>query len=402
MVINDILDYSKIESGKMDLEQRPFRLDDMVESAIKLVEGQAKNKNLDLSVHFTEGTPHEVVGDTIRLRQILINLLNNAVKFTSQGSVHISISACRLAGHRCEFLFSVRDTGVGIPRDKIDRLFQSFSQADASTTRRFGGTGLGLVISLRLAELMGGTLGVESEEGQGSTFHLRVCLGLADEKNAKPKTGAPLSESAGRHVLILDDNPVNRRILVEQVRAWGLVALEAETPDAALARAQQEPTPDVILTDMEMPDADGIAFGQALKASPRGANIPLVLLSSSDVSLTTEAVIRAERETGRLFAARLTKPAAASELYDALASILFSTPGREAPGDVPDTQDDTFFSELRVLVAEDNPVNRKVVGLMLRRIGCRFSFAENGEQAVATALREPFDVVPFLHLALSR
>jgi CheY-like chemotaxis protein/HPt (histidine-containing phosphotransfer) domain-containing protein len=383
-VINDILDFSKIEAGRLDLDNAPFDLRDCVESALELVAAGALRKGLDLAYDLDRDAPGALVGDVTRLRQILINLLNNAVKFTERGEVVVTVSAERLdTGDRHRVQFAVRDTGIGIPEDRMDRLFESFSQLDPSTTRRYGGTGLGLVISKRLAGLMGGTMWVESRAGIGSTFHFTI------EAEAAPATVRAFeregpSQLAGRRVLIVDDNATNRHLLVKQTEAWGMLAVEAEAPDQALEWIRRGDPLDVAILDMQMPDMDGLTLAAEIRRHRDAHALPLVMLTSLGLSEKTSAE----------FAAYLTKPIKPSQLHDALMAVFGGTLELGgAPGAV--ATDDRLADRLplRILVVEDNAVNQQLVLLMLQKVGYRADVAANGVEALEALERQPYDAV---------
>ncbi|HET9480811.1 MAG TPA: ATP-binding protein, partial [Candidatus Polarisedimenticolia bacterium] len=266
-IIDDILDFSKIESGRIDLEQAPFGLLVCVEESAQLVAPKAQEKRLELTCLVEDSVPGALIGDAARVRQILVNLLSNAVKFTPAGEVDVTVSATPLGDQRHEIHFAVRDTGIGIAADRFDRLFQSFSQVDASTTRRYGGTGLGLAISKRLVELMGGRIWAESDVGKGSTFHFTIVAEAAPLLADTPSPG-PVSVLAGKRVLIVDDNRTNRRILQLQVEKWGLWVRETESPVQALEWIRQGDPYDLALVDYQMPGMDGISLAKAIRRLP--------------------------------------------------------------------------------------------------------------------------------------
>jgi CheY-like chemotaxis protein len=266
-IINDILDLSKIEAGKLDLERRPFVLRDSVEAALDLVAASAAAKGLDLASLLDPKAPVALVGDATRLGQVLVNLLTNAVKFTDEGEVVLSVESERVAAgdgsgaETYELHFAVRDTGIGVPKERIDRLFQSFSQVDASTTRRYGGTGLGLAISKRLSEMMGGTMWVESEAGKGSIFHFTVKA----EAAASPElVDAPWEhvQLAGKRLLVVDDNATNREVVRRQASSWGMVPRDTGSPTEALEWIRRGDPFDAAILDMQMPDMDGLALAR--------------------------------------------------------------------------------------------------------------------------------------------
>jgi PAS domain S-box-containing protein len=390
-VIDDILDFSKIEAGRLDLERRPFDLRSCVESALDLVAASASGKDLELAYLFDQGLPSAVMGDATRLRQILINLLNNAIKFTHTGEVVLSVDGKALesgeeeVGRWHRLHFAVRDSGIGIPKDRQSRLFASFSQVDASTTRRYGGTGLGLAISKRLCELMGGTIWVESQVGKGSTFHFTIQAEQAPGLAPADRQGPP-PQLHGRRVLIVDDNATNRRILVRQAESWGMVARDTASPAQALEWIRRGDPFDLAILDMQMPEMDGVGLAEEIGRHRDARALPLLLLTS----LGSREGVRGGVE----FAASLTKPIKPSQLYDTLMNVLGATPAhvqaasREGPVErlaerVP----------LRILVAEDNVVNQQLALLVLQKLGYRAEVTANGLEALQALEREPYDVV---------
>ncbi len=395
-IINDILDFSKIEADKLELERQPFDLRACVESSLDLLATGAAEKGLDLAYLIDPETPEAIVGDVTRLRQILVNLLSNAVKFTERGEVVLSVSNERVASRAPDpaagthvLHFAVRDTGIGIPPDRIDRLFQSFSQVDASTTRRYGGTGLGLAISRRLSEMMGGAMWVESSPGQGSTFHFTVRA-----KAAPAPARAYLDEIQpalqGKRVLIVDDNATNRRILTRQVELWHMHPLGTASPAEALAWLRQGDPFDIAILDMQMPDMDGLTLAREIRKLPvPRSKLPLVMLTSLGRNEVKDDVA--------LFAAFLTKPIKPSSLFDALVSIFTGEPTRVLPREAK--QQPRFDADmgrhwpLRILLAEDNATNQKLALRLLSRMGYQADVAANGLEVLTTLRRQPYDVV---------
>ncbi|RME88865.1 MAG: PAS domain S-box protein [Anaerolineae bacterium] len=384
-IINDILDFSKIEAGKMVLEKQPFYLTHCVETALDLLAGKAAEKGLDLAYLIQEGTPNRLIGDVTRLRQILVNLLSNAVKFTEQGEVVVSVSSRRIKDNLHELHFAVSDTGIGIPKERMDRLFKAFSQVDSSTTRKYGGTGLGLSISKRLAELMGGTMWAESEgPGKGSTFHFTI------RAEATPATTRfyPMEaqpELSGRRVLIVDDNKTNRTILARQTEKWGMVPQVAKSGEEALRILKEKTDLDLAILDMQMPGMDGLTLAREIQNLPRGKRLPLVMLTSLG---------RRTEDESDLFAAFLTKPIKPSQLYDTLIDIFAHRPRR-----VRERKDSEFDREmgkrhpLRILLAEDNVVNQKVALALLQRLGYRADVVANGLEVLDALQRQVYDVI---------
>ncbi len=383
-LINDILDFSKIESGRMDTENEPFSIRECVESTLDLLAPRAAQKGLDLLYDISDGVPREIRGDITRVRQILVNLTGNALKFTEHGEVEVSVKPGVPDGGLPELIFAVRDTGIGIPPESQGRLFTSFTQVDASTTRKFGGTGLGLAISKRLAEIMGGRMWVESEAGKGSTFCFTVRAEWLAKGSSAPFAAVSRPQLRGKRLLVVDDNQTNRRILSALAEKWGMDATLVESGPLALARVQAGDHFDLGILDMQMPDMDGVMLAYALR---KLADIPLILLSSIGRNVSAEAP--------GLFAARLTKPAKPSQLFDAIARVFGSVqPDAPAAESLPPaTNDPAKIRPERILLAEDNPVNQKVALHMLARLGYRADTAADGLEAVSAVRRQPYDIV---------
>jgi len=388
-IINDILDFSKIEAGRMDVERHPFDLRECVESALDLIGGRAAVKHLDLAYLFEGDVPAALDGDVTRLRQVLLNLLANAVKFTASGEVVLTVAA-RPHDEGAELTFSVRDTGIGLDAPAMQRLFQSFSQADSSTTRRYGGTGLGLAISKRLAELMGGTMWAESAgPGQGSTFHFTIRAALAEPPQAnRRELLGPQAVLAGRRMLVVDDNATNRKVLGLQAGKWGMLPRDTGAPAEALAWLQDGAAFDLAVLDMHMPDMNGLTLAADIRRlRPR---LPLVLLSSLGR--------REAGDTEGLFDAYLSKPLRQSQLFDTLVGLLGDdaapqpTPAR-AEGRTPLDPGLAERHPLRILLAEDNVVNQKLALRLLQQMGYRADLASNGFEAIESIERQPYDLV---------
>ena len=386
-IINDILDFSKIESGMLELEQAPFDLVASVEESMQLVAPRITGTDVELTYALDESTPGFIAGDVGRLRQILVNLLANAIKFTPAGEVGVTVSARPLEGVRHEIHFAVRDTGIGIPKDRFDRLFKVFSQVDASTTRRYGGTGLGLAICKRLAELMGGQIWAESQPGEGSTFHFTIVADAVEAPTRPASDGG--AELAGKRVLIVDDNRSNRLILKLQTERWGMRSRETDSPAVALGWIAQGDPFDVALLDYQMPQMDGIALAREIRAV-RGAQSPvLILLSSAGTPLADE-----HAQAG--FAAALSKPLRLSHLRDRLLETvgeLRDTPARVSGEDSRERVPAGAAASLRILLAEDNVINQSVAVRLLERLGYRADIAGDGREALARLERTPYDVV---------
>ena len=377
VIINDILDFSKIESGQLELEHQPFSVRDCVEGSLDLVAAQGAGKGLDLVASLEPGVPPVLVGDVTRLRQVLVNLLSNAVKFTERGDVTVTVTAGEEGPSGVPLSFAVCDTGIGIPADRVERLFRSFSQVDASTTRVYGGTGLGLAISKRLAEAMGGGLHVQSTPGEGSTFTLEVTLPRgAQTEDALLQAPAELP---GRRALVVDDNETNRRILRRQLEGWEMHVDDCASAAEALAAVDRGAEYDVVLTDMHMPDMDGVGLVRELRQRPATRGLPMLLLTSLG---------QRPPESAALGLLHLTKPVKAAALRTAVATALGAA---LEPVSGPAPQADA--RRLRVLLAEDNVVNQRVAGLLLERLGYRADVVSNGAEALEALAERPYDVV---------
>jgi len=382
-VIDDILDFSKIEAGRLELEREPFDLRACVEGALDIVAPHASEKAVELGCLVDEGVPAGIVGDATRLRQVLLNLLSNAVKFTEDGEIVVQIGAepAGFGKHRVHLV--VRDTGIGIPQDRMDRLFESFSQVDASTSRRYGGTGLGLAISKRIVELMDGTMWAESEEGKGSTFHIELTAAEATIPDPIDRDGA-LPNLAAKRILVVDDNATNREIVSRQVRSWGMEPVAVGLPSAALALIEQGERFDVALIDMLMPEMDGPELARRIRRRRDERELPLFLLTS----LAGLPQARSAEE----FSAQLAKPLKASQLYNALVAVLAGSV--DEPMEVGAGTDTLpVTSSLRILLTEDNVVNQKVALRILDQLGYRADVASNGLEALEALDRQTYDVV---------
>ena len=384
-VINDILDFSKIEAGKLDVEVVEVDLRGVVDDTMEVLATRAQDKGVELVADMAPDTPSWVRTDPGRLRQILINLLGNAVKFTAEGEVVLRVTTVSDDDRAATIRFDVSDTGIGIPAEEQARLFEAFTQADASTTREYGGTGLGLAISVRLVELLGGHLSVESEPGRGSTFSFTLTL----EKTEAPPASAPAPvDVRGLHTLVVDDNPTNRLVLERFLRSWSMHPESASGGTEALhlareAKAQGEPFTVAIL-DLNMPHMDGIELARSLRADPESAPRWLVLLTSS----AQRGEARKARDAG--IDAYLTKPVRQSQLYDCLVDLVAAAPAPAATDPTPLTR---IGGDAMILVAEDNEVNQKVATRMLESLGFRWQVVGNGVDAVDAVLTGDFAAV---------
>ncbi len=389
-VINDILDFSKIESGRLELDDSPFELREALEGALHLVAVPAAHKGLEMVVDVAADCPRLLSGDVTRFRQVLLNLFNNAVKFTHEGEVVVTATARGLtdAPHGpVAVQVEVRDTGIGMSSEAMSRLFEPFSQADSSTTRRYGGTGLGLAISRRLARAMGGDIDVSSEVGVGSTFTLHAVLTSCEDRrgDALPRAAVHL---AGRSALVVDDNANNRRVLHRQLQRWGMSCTDVGTPQEALALLVAGSAFDVALLDLQMPVMDGEQLAVAIRALPAGRTVPLVLLTSLPW--------RPSDDRQDLFVAVLTKPVRNSTLHSRLLDVL-GPAGSTSAGVAGAAEGWRNLAPtpapLRILLAEDNLTNQRVTQLLLARLGHAVDIVPDGAAAVAAVRDTRYDLV---------
>ncbi|UBF23878.1 response regulator [Kovacikia minuta CCNUW1] len=433
-IINDILDFSKIESGKLELEKQPFQLRTCIEEALDLFAAKAAEKGLELAYLIDPQVPTTIVGDVTRLRQILVNLLSNAIKFTETGEVIVSVTArtATAAIDRAspqsvsplyEIQFAVKDTGIGIPPDRMGRLFKSFSQVDSSTTRRYGGTGLGLIISKKLCQIMGGKIWVESGDGvagapppqwrdkgltlkdkntnsiypsslslepsTGSTFYFTIAVPSACELQATNPSNQH-SLLTGKRLLIVDDSETNRQILTLQAQSWNMLPQAVPSGAAALNLLRQGEPFDLAILDMLMPELDGLMLAAEIRKQPNGQRLPLVMLTSlakAEITCPSDPVN---------FAAFLNKPIKQSQLHNTLTEILGEQPIPIKPAVSRLSRVDLDLASklpLRILVADDHPVNQKMTLLMLQRLGYRADVAGNGLEVLSALHRQPYDVI---------
>jgi len=393
-IINDILDFSKIESGRLDLEQQPFDLRTCVEESLDLLAPKATEKKLDLAYQMDDGIPSQVLGDVTRVRQVLVNLIGNAIKFTEQGEVVTQVKVLSAptthgdSANAWHLHVSVRDTGIGIPVDRLSRLFKAFAQAEASTARRFGGTGLGLAISRKLVELMGGKMWAESVPGKGSTFHFTLRVEAATGTTRSPLESAQPQLSDLR-LLIVDDNPTNCRILSLQTSKWGMVPRDAQSAKQALDWLRAGEKFDLAILDMQMPGMDGLMLACEIRKLPNATSMPLVLLTSMGVKADNPGVARAA------FASCLTKPIKPTQLYETLVRVLSGSRPAARSNPSPPRLDPTLATRLplRVLLCDDNVINQKVALRLLQQMGYRPQVAANGVEALAALDRQAFDLI---------
>ena len=385
-VINDILDFSKIEAGQLNIESIPFTLTEPVENCLGFLAEKAQSKGVELAYLIEETVPTQVIGDGMRLQQVLLNLASNAIKFTSKGEVVVKVQRVSEGPDGVKLRFSVRDTGLGIPLDAQAKLFQPFVQADGSTTRKFGGTGLGLAICRQLVTLMNGTIGLESEVGKGSTFWFELTLPV---QQALPKTVTFKQGLAGKRALVVDDNLTNREILSQQLSAWLVEAEGVPDGHTAMKRLRSSEKPfDFAVLDMQMPGMSGLELANLIRADPAYASLKIVILTSMGHLLS-----RGQMDAAGV-AVCLVKPARQAQLHEALLGMTGKAeepePPRQARQPGPKQQAEI---KLRILIAEDNPVNQHVARLQLERFGYWPDVVSNGLEAVAAVKATAYDVV---------
>jgi signal transduction histidine kinase/HPt (histidine-containing phosphotransfer) domain-containing protein len=403
-IINDILDFSKIEAGKLELENHPFELHTCIEEALDLLSTKAAEKKIDLAYNVDDSIPKILVSDVTRLRQILVNLVSNAVKFTSQGEVIVEVApaahgprATETKDKDTDFLihpeqwllhFSVRDTGIGIPLDKQHRLFKSFQQVDASTTRHYGGTGLGLAICKRLVELMGGRIWVDSDTGKGATFHFTI-LTKASAATAPPSWQSSQPQLAGRRLLVIEDNEANASILRHRAEQWGMAVETAANSREAFAMLARCAPFDAAIVDLQLPDRDGLSLAAEIRHQPNGTNLPILLLSAIRVRSD-------DPRPGELgINVFVHKPVRPAQLLDALCRAMSVQVQREKRAPTTPVLDVNFARRfpLRVLLADDNPINQKVGLSVLAKLGYRAELAGNGTEVVKALEQRTYDML---------
>ncbi len=388
-IINDILDFSKIEAGKLDLEEAPFSLRERVGDVVKSLALRAHAKGVELACHVHPEVPDALQGDSNRLGQVVLNLVGNAVKFTEQGEVVLDVRLDEQTAQELSLHFSVSDTGIGIPQEKLQSIFDAFTQADASTTRRHGGTGLGLAISVRLVELMGGRIWAESTVGQGSVFHFVARFKRATAARRERRCVEP-GFFDGTRVLIVDDNATNRLILEEMTRNWGMQAVTADNARDAIGLLRQNyqvgARVELVLSDVNMPDVDGLTLAEWIRQDPELKDTRVILLTSGarpDDSRRCEDL---------RIAASLMKPVKQSELFDAIAASL-GIGSTEKESELSNREPEATLPPLRVLLAEDSLVNQRLAVGLLEKHGHSVTVANNGKETVECFAEEPFDVI---------
>lgn len=384
-IINDILDFSKIESGKMEIEEKEFNLRTCIEDVLDLFSSKASYIGLDLIYQLDNDVPTQVVGDSLRLRQILLNLVGNAIKFTHHGEIFVGVHLSKKRDENLELVFEVRDTGIGIPQDKLNRLFKAFSQIDTSTTRKYGGTGLGLVIAEKLVGLMGGRISIESTEGKGTTF----VFTLQAKHRGEVVDSYPLDDHScldNKKVLFVDDNTTNRCILRTLMEAWKLEVTLAMSGKEALEILSRDAAFDLVITDMQMPEMNGLQLGQTIRES--FPSLPMILLSSIGDERSEECV--------KLFTSIICKPVKQKVLYRNILQVFAKnepSTNSEQKATAKIHHDLATQYPLRILLAEDNPVNQKLALRVLGKLGYRADVAFTGKQAVELFAKTNYDLI---------
>ena len=373
-IINDILDISKLDAEKVMLEEQPFNLKSCIEEALDLVAIRAAEKGLNLAYTVDKNVPVNIIGDPSRLRQILSNLLNNAVKFTNSGDVKLNVTSQQLDGTH-NIHFAVEDTGIGIPMDKMDLLFKPFSQVDASVTRRYGGTGLGLAISKKLVELMGGKIWAESEIGKGSTFHFTIETPVTSDE-PKPLLSAVQPQMVGKRILIVDDSRTNRRVLGVQAYTWGMLPMTASSSQEALKWINRGDDFDVAILNMNMPGMDGLTLAREIRKTTD--TLAIVMLTRVGEHVPSDLIDRS-----------LNKPIRPSQLHDVLMGVFSKNPIQEKA--LPTVKNE--LQTPRILLAEDNVSSQKVTLAMLKRLGYSADAVANGLEALQALGRQHYDIV---------
>lgn len=388
-IINDILDFSKIEAGKLELDETVLALRDLIGDTLKALALRAHSKGLELACQIEPTVPEHVYADPVRLRQIVVNLVGNAIKFTERGEIVVTVAVQEEDADAMLLHFQVRDTGIGIPKDKLTSIFEAFTQADGSTTRKYGGTGLGLTICQRLVGMMGGQIWVESEVGRGSTFHFTARLRRAESAS---KAAVSPERWHGQRVLVVDDNDTNRRILEGYLRSWHMEPVLAGcTDEACLAWSKAHEPFALALLDLHMPEKDGLDLAAWLRQQAAGKHLPMILLSSA---LRTEDRRRAESLGIHTV---LLKPVKPSELLEAILALEVGdrngqTTGTPSASEAPRAPAPALPT-LRILLAEDNPVNQRLAVRLLEKHGHTVTIANNGKEAVELAASQPFDLI---------
>lgn len=380
-IINDILDFSKLDAGKLELEYYAFDIRECIDEGVEIVAAGVVDKGVELLVQVDSNVPPRIMGDASRIRQVVVNLVGNAMKFTAKGEVVVNVEALPAEGASIDLHVSVCDTGIGIDSNRVGRLFTPFGQADASTSRSYGGTGLGLAISKQIVERLNGSMDVQSEPGKGSTFSFTIPVSIAPTIAASEQTASHIQ---GKRVLIIDDHAKSREVLRRMVESWGMIAEEAANATQAVELVRSVSF-DVALVDFSLPEMNGIELTRILQKLPGATSLPCALLGSK--STLDEAA------TESRFAFRLVKPIRESSLLQQISDLLTDARPSQVPPARASTKSIGEAHPLRILVAEDNAVNQKVALLFLQKLGYRADVVSNGREAIAAVERLPYDVV---------
>ncbi|MBC7475276.1 MAG: response regulator, partial [Candidatus Sericytochromatia bacterium] len=386
-IINDILDFSKIESGKMELETQPFELRTCIEDVLDLLSTKAVEKNIDLIYFINPDVPNYIIGDVTRLRQILVNLISNALKFTNKGEVYVSVELSFIQEDNIELKFMVQDTGIGITEDKIDKLFSAFSQADSSTTRKYGGTGLGLAISKKLVELYEGKIWIESKENQGTSFYFTIKTKMS-QGYAKLYLQNQNNKLNSKRVLIVDDTLTNIKVLSSQVKLWGMIPTSTQSSIKALELIESDLPFDVVIVDMHMPEMDGLELSKKIKNLVTRRELPIIMLTSLGKNKSEMIGI------DKVLNAYLNKPIKHKQLFNTIISVLYDKTNLLIKQIDPETGNN--ISELfpmRILLAEDNAINQKLAIRLLEKLGYKIDVASNGLEAIESVQRQKYDLI---------
>jgi PAS domain S-box-containing protein len=390
VIINDILDFSKIESEKLELENQPFNLRDVIEDSLDLLSSKASEKGLDLAYLIENNAPSVIHGDVTRLRQILVNLVNNGIKFTESGEVFVSVSSRKINEDKYEILFTVRDTGIGIPKDKTEKLFKSFSQVDASTSRNYGGTGLGLAISKKLVEMMNGKIWVDSEVGKGTAFYFTIITeGLSVQPKVYVKSDNYFLKN--KRALIVDDNTTNLKILKIQAEQWGMKYKAYQSPLEALETIKQKENFDIAILDYQMPEMDGVTLSGEIKKID--SSLPIIILSSIGKKENLEFVDVKTFGNDNSIYAILNKPVKHNLLYNNILKALKNNENHSSNYETNEQVTDNEKIKLKILLAEDNVVNQKVASRILDRLGYRVDIVANGLEVLDALKTVYYDLI---------
>lgn len=386
-IINDILDFSRMESRKMNLYREAFDLTKCIEDVLVLLSSSANAKNLELIYYQEPSVPQIIVTDPIRLRQIMVNLVSNAIKFTEQGEVLVTVRVHKQIESECELQFEIKDTGIGIPENKVDQVFSSFSQIDSSSNRKYGGTGLGLAISKMLVEIMGGSIRVESEEGRGSSFYFTIQAQIGDLPDINGRQ-EPKTQFAGKRALVVDDNDTNLKILGVQLENWGIDSKTVNRPaEAETMLKEKDERFDFAIIDMQMPQMDGHELSSRIRQKYSNEELPIIILSSSNRA-------RQDGKSPTDYTAYLTKPVLQSRLFNVINEVLDQENIEEIEAAEPlESDPPQYRTDLKILIAEDNIINQKVALKYLQRLGLQADIATNGREVLDALSRENYNLI---------